>query len=189
MKKLLIALSIFLPLACTSGGDLIDKCLTDDEYDFVSSITTDYSSYVFVQLGKKEFKNPREMYRAYFEQALPVAVAMGSADAFRPVDNGLTSEFSAFEDDVVARFYETDDKGLCRIKKDGKYMEILSTLARKGGFYKAFYKYMKESDGCDGVAAITAVNYKKFKFERPEDRFLFTFAILTSPEGGYTPFK
>ena len=58
-------------------------------------------------------------------------------------------------------------------------MEVLSSMSRRNGFFKGFYEFMQDSDGCTGVPYIIAINYENINFNREDEQFIASLALLT----------
>ena len=191
MKRILIlALLLLLHLSCTSGGNALERCLTPEELDFARRVVQESYARIYNQVAQEGTTEAPDVLERYFDNGLRLGSSLGVMDPLIP-DTGFTKVLlRLFDDDVTGRFLEYDpDTHRCAIRKDGKYMEVLSRMSRRNGFFKGFYKFMQESDGCSGVPYIISINYRNIDFEREDEQFIAYLALLTRPGEGTVRFE
>ena len=189
MRKLIIALLFFLPLSCTSGGNALEHCLSPEELDFARGIVQESYARIYNLVAQEGATDAPAVIERYFDNGLRLSSSLGVMDSLTP-DVGYTMALlRLFDSDVTGRFLDYDpDTHRCAIRKDGKYMEILARMSRRNGFFKGFYKFMQESDGCSAVPYIIAINYKNIDFDKEDEQFIAYLALLTRPGGGSVSF-
>ena len=180
MKKLLIALSILLPLSCTTGGNALVKCLDPEELELARTITKEVYINMCNAVAQEEVTEKDDVIDRYFDNGLRLSAALGNMETLCPDISFANLLFKLFDKDLLDRFVEYDPETCrCVIKKDGKYMEVLSSMSRRNGFFKGFYEFMQDSDGFTGVPYIIAINYVNINFNREDEQFIASLALLT----------
>lgn len=183
MKKLLILFAFIIPLSCTSGGNALEKCLNEEELDMARRVTKEVYVNIYNTIAGEGVTEKPDIIEKYFDNGLRISELLGTMDTICPDYGFANLLFSLFDEDVVARFVEYDPTECrCVIKKDGKYMEVLSKMSHRNGFYKGFYNFMQKSDGCTGIPYIIALNYKSIDFEKEDEQFIAYLALLTRPD-------
>lgn len=183
MKRLLIALAILLPLSCTSGGNALKSCLSPEELEVAQTISREVYINIYNAVAQEGVTEKNAVIERYFDNGLRLSSVLGNMATICPDFAYTNILFKIFDEEVLRRFVEYDPETCrCAIKKDGKYMDVLSRMSRRNGFLKGYYKFMQESDGCSGVPYIIAINYKNIDFNREDEQFIACLALLTRPD-------
>ena len=168
---------------------MLRKCLDEKELYFAQNVNKEVNAYIYNMLVNDNTLTQEAAVEEYFSSALRISKAMGDMGTACPSFGYTKRLFDFFEPEVISRFLDYDaESGHCAIRKDGKYMELLRRMSRRNGFFKGFYEYMLDSDGCTGVPYIVAINYRNVDFTREDESFIAFLALLTRPDFGAVPF-
>ena len=183
MKRFLLALLIILPLSCTSGGNALEKCLTSEELEVARTITSEVYIKIYNLVALQGVTEKDDVIKRYFDNGIRLSAALGTMDTLCPDSSFTTILFNLFDQEVLGRFVERDyESGRSVIKKDGKYMEVLSRMSHRNKFFRGFYKFMRDSDGCTGVPYIVSINYENIDFNKEDEQFIAYLALLARPD-------